>query len=109
MKLEKEFYKTFNILKIEVEEPSRTVDDDGEVCEYYTEEVYPPIEPVFFNLLKLLNDYNKYNFVLPTKPERLKDELVKIYLYVYGWLEESKKQEFKQRVQDIFEDYYGDR
>ncbi len=91
MKLEKEFYKTFDIIKIEVEEPSRTVDDDGEISEYYVEEIYPPLEPVFFDLLKLLHRYNKYTFTLPTKPSRITEELVNIYLYVYEYLDKEKK------------------
>ena len=54
MKLEKEFYKTFDIIKIE--EYSRTVNDDGKISEYCVEEVYPPLEPIFFDLLKLLHE-----------------------------------------------------
>lgn len=109
MKLINEFYKTFDIIKIEVEELSRTVDNNGKISEHYVNEFYPPIEPVFFDLLELLNEYNTFNYVLPTKPDRLKEELIKIYLYVYEQLDNEKRLEFKQKVQDIFEDYYSDR
>lgn len=50
-----EFFEYFNIPKIEYREPGRTVDDNGDICEWYIDYDYPSIEPVF---MELLNYYN---------------------------------------------------
>lgn len=107
-----EFHESFNIPKIEYKQPGRTVDDDGDICEWYTWEDYPSIQPVF---MELLNYY--YGNLHGTKifmsceitPQNLCCTLVEA---IIGNIEDSIKRGINmedeiQDIRDIFTDYYG--
>lgn len=97
-----EFYELFEIRKIKFKEPSRTVDSDNNICEFYISETYPAIEPVFFDLLDILGKYTDFKHVLPADSFKIKEELVKIFVYLYEQLPENKKKELKKDIQEVF-------
>lgn len=102
------FYETFNIAKIEYSSPGRTVDGDGEICEWYLDYEYPSIEPVFFDLLNILDvQYNtdKINTFLNDYDLRL--NLVQGLLNLYETLDPELKEELKRDVKDVFDEYYS--
>lgn len=102
------FYETFGINKLEVREPGRTVDNDGEICEWYIDYQYPSIEPVFFDLLNIYEvQYNGPAFVINITEHNLKQCLIKKILELYNNLEQNIKKEFKQDIKDTFVEYYG--
>lgn len=105
-----EFFEYFNIPKIEYREPGRTVDDNGDICEWYIDYDYPSVEPVFMDLL------NYYNMQLGGTPlfvdniteyklcKVLADAVLKRVLEMS--LEGDVEIE-KQEIREIFTDYYG--
>ena len=102
-----EFFKLFEVGKIEYRTPGRTVDDEGEICEWYVEREYPPIEPVFFDLLNLFVQYNYDKTIYcPLREYSLCLNLVQGLMELHSELNEELKEELKRDIQDIFTDYY---
>ena len=56
--LEKEFFKTFGIEPKIYETDGRDIDDNGDVCSWYIEEVYPEITDR--KLLEMICIYNSF-------------------------------------------------
>lgn len=102
------FFEIFEIPKIKYETPGRVEDNDGEICEWYIEEDYPSIEPVFFDLLCYYETYlwgKEKNTKLNSY--ELKHDLIKIILEEYNNTEGDLKKEIKRDIQEIFSDCYG--
>lgn len=104
-----EFYELFNIPKIEYTSPGRTVDEDGEICDYYIEKEYPSIEPVFF---ELLNYYNTSLLGEAFAVEEISEFTLCNALrerIVCRVMELSKTADVSEEIQDIYDildDYY---
>ena len=102
------FFETFGIERIPYRTPGRTYDDEGELCEWYIEYDYPSIEPVFFDLLNILNvqyQEKKTNFC-ELNDYNLRLNLVQGLLDLYESLDEELKGELRQDVYETFHDYY---
>lgn len=105
-----EFYELFKIPKIEYTSPGRTVDDEGEICDYYIEKEYPSIVPVFFELLNYYaTSLGGETFAVEEVSEftlcnTLREKMVNRVL------ELSKTADVSEEIQDIYdilEEYYG--
>ena len=106
-----EFFEYFDIPKIEYREPGRTVDDNGDVCEWYIDYDYPSAEPVFMDLL---NYYNTQLGGTPLSVDNITEyKLCKVLLDAI--LKRVKEIEVEQGItfekddiKEIFTDFYGD-
>ena len=99
------FYELFEIPKVRYNTPGRTYDDNG-VCEHYTEEVYPEIEPVFFDLLNIYEvQYHGDLVITSLKANMLKNQLKDSLVILYNKLDEEKKKELKEDIQSTFKEY----
>lgn len=97
------FYEIFGVEKTEYLSPSRTVDEDGEISEYYVEECYPSLDPNFMDLLDYYNwNYNKENKI-KVDSFSLKKLLCSELLNTYNSLEGEERDKFVQDVKDIIE------
>lgn len=107
-----EFFEFFNIPKIEYKEPGRTVDDNGDICEWYVDYIYPSIEPVFMDLLHYyygnlhgnkifisgcIDSYSLCNTLSDAIIGNIKDAEA-------SGLDMSDE---RADIKEIFEDYYG--
>ena len=109
MNLSDEFFKLFDIKKVEYREPARVEDNNGDLCEWYIEYDYPCIEPVFFDLLNLYEvQYRGREVNCPLKSYNLKLCLMQSLIDLYNVIEDKLKEELKRDIQNIFEDYYSD-
>lgn len=96
------FYETFNVKKVEYLAPSRTVDEDGEISEYYVEECYPSLDPNFIDLLDFYNAYYK-NEGLKLDSYELKYQLCEALLNKCNSLEGDEREAFIEEVKEIIE------
>ena len=94
------FYETFNVKKVEYLAPSRTVDEDGEISEYYVEECYPSLDP---NFIDLLDFYSSHYDDLKLDSYELKCQLCEALLNKCNSLEGEEREEFIRDVKDIIE------
>ena len=103
------FFETFGIEKIPYKTPGRTYDYDGELCEWYIEYEYPSIEPVFFDLLNILNVQYSYDNTIycELNAYNMRLNLVQGLLDLYESLGEELKGELRQDVYETFKDYYN--
>ena len=103
------FFETFSIEKIPYKTPGRTYDCDGELCEWYIEYEYPSIEPVFFDLLNILNVQYSYDNTIycELNAYNMRLNLVQGLLDLYESLGEELKGELRQDVYETFKDYYN--
>ena len=98
-----EFYRIFEIPKIKITLPGRDIDDNGDICSWYVEEVYPDIEPFFFELLDYYNSTQEELYVMELNLTR--DNLVKILLTrLIDLFKSTQNEEIKQDIQIIFEE-----
>ena len=101
------FFEIFEIPKVEYRTPGRTVDDEGEICEWYVERDYPSIEPVYFDLLNLYEvQYNGVPLTVNLKEYDLRKTLQDALVKLYEEQTEEIKSELKADIQEIFKDYY---
>lgn len=101
------FYELFEIDKVEIETPSRVVDDDGDVCEWYIEEQYPNIYPVALELIALMNQYGYMSSFQKDNEAEVEEELKDTLMNVHWELRKIQKdEEFKNNVRDIINDYF---
>lgn len=97
------FFELFEIPKVEYKEPSRMVDNNGDICAWYVNEDYPIIEDVFFDLLNLYEvQYNGQIISTNLSEYDLKSNLMKCLVNLYDALNDELKQQLKIDVQDIF-------
>ena len=104
-----EFYKLFEIKKIDYKEPGRVVDDNGDICEWYIDKGYPDIEPIFFDLLNIYRvQYSGKEVYGAYTESNLKKGLMQCLVDLYQISDDSIKEELKKDIQFEFEDYYGE-
>lgn len=103
-----EFFKLFEVAKVEYREHGRDVDDEGNLCSWYVDYDYPCIEPVFFDLLNIYEvQYSGREFNCPLKSYNLKMCLMQCLIDLYNVIDDDLKQSLKEDVKYTFEEYYG--
>lgn len=94
------FFEIFKIDKHDYLTPSRTVDEDGEISEFYVEKFYPSLDPNFIDLL----DFYTYHYDdLKLDSYELKCQLCEALINKCNLLEGEEREEFIRDVKDIVE------
>ena len=98
------FFETFNIKKLKFKTSAREEDENGNICAWYEEEVYPyPDGELFLKLLAFSSNKNEN--------ELINDVLNKIqdnYTYLKNNNSELAEQ-YKQQLEEIINDYVNER
>lgn len=101
-KLEQEFFKVFGIEPKIYETDGRDIDDNGDVCSWYIEEIYPEItdrkllEMICIYNSTYTNGYTNYSLLNERNIEKLKEQILKNCLIV--------RDDIKHQIQQLFKE-----